>query len=138
MYLANLKEFNLKFTEFGFEESLIDSISSMGFEDATPIQENAIPLIMKGKDMIACAQTGTGKTAAFVLPVLNQLIQNPSEHITALIIVPTRELALQTDQSIQGLAYFSGISSIPVFGGGDGIVFSNEKKALVQGVNILI
>ncbi|MBL7837160.1 MAG: DEAD/DEAH box helicase [Bacteroidetes bacterium] len=110
----------------------------MGFESPTPIQSLAIPVIQQGKDLIACAQTGTGKTAAFVLPVLDKLSKNPSDDTKALIVVPTRELAIQIDQSIQGLSYFTSISSLAIYGGGDGVVFEKEKKALTQGANIII
>ena len=110
----------------------------MGFEAPTPIQSMAIPVIQTGKDLIACAQTGTGKTAAFVLPVLDFISKNPSEETKALIIVPTRELALQIDQAIQGLSYFTSISSLAIYGGSDGSVFDREKKALIEGANIII
>jgi superfamily II DNA/RNA helicase len=110
----------------------------MGFETPTPIQELAIPIILSGSDLIACAQTGTGKTAAFVLPILNALSKNQSDSIHALIIVPTRELAIQIDQAIQGFAYFTGTSCIAIYGGGDGLVFAQEKKALIEGANIII
>ncbi|HEY1045530.1 MAG TPA: DEAD/DEAH box helicase, partial [Bacteroidia bacterium] len=110
----------------------------MGFETPTPVQEQAIPIIQQQKDLIACAQTGTGKTAAFVLPILDHLSRFPSEHITSLIVVPTRELALQIDNAIQGFSYFTGASSIAIYGGGDGQVFAREKKALVEGANVII
>ena len=95
----------------------------MGYTNPTPIQEMAIPAILKGDDLIACAQTGTGKTGAFLLPVLNLITQNHEEKTSTLILTPTRELAQQIDQQVEGLAYFPGISSIAVFGGGDGIVY---------------
>jgi superfamily II DNA/RNA helicase len=110
----------------------------MGFEKPTPIQEQAIPIILSGKDLIACAQTGTGKTAAFVLPILHKLAENPSDTTNTLIIVPTRELALQIDQALQGFSYFTSVSSLAIYGGGDGISFEQEKKALTQGANIII
>ncbi len=128
----------MKFSEFNLEHDLQNSIDSMGFVDATPIQEKAIPVILSGKDLIACAQTGTGKTAAFLLPILNKLTQNPSEHVNTLIVVPTRELALQIDQTLQGLTYFSNISSIAIYGGNDGMAFQKEKKAFLEGTNIII
>lgn len=128
----------MNFTDFNFESSLQSSIESMGFVNATPIQEQAIPLILQGKDLIACAQTGTGKTAAFLLPVLNRLTQEPSDHTDTLIVVPTRELAIQIDTALQGLTYFSGISSMAIYGGNDGTAFQNEKKAFVEGTNIII
>lgn len=110
----------------------------MGFVNATPIQEQAVPLILDGKDLIACAQTGTGKTAAFLLPVLNRLTKEPSDYTDTLIVVPTRELAIQIDTALQGLTYFSGISSMAIYGGNDGAAFQNEKKAFVEGTNIII
>ncbi len=112
----------------------------MGFEEATPIQEQAIPIILNNKDLLACAQTGTGKTAAFLLPVLQKISDNANEDesINTLIIVPTRELAVQIDNQIQGLGYFVGVSSIAIYGGGDGSSWDNQKKALVKGADIIV
>ena len=110
----------------------------MGFEKPTPIQEMAIPVIMENKDLIACAQTGTGKTAAFILPILNRISKQGSNTLNTLILAPTRELAIQIDQQIQGFAYFLGISSIPIYGGGDGIVWEQQKKALETGAEIIV
>ncbi len=110
----------------------------MGFQKLTPIQEQAIPTIIANKDLIACAQTGTGKTAAFLLPIINKLTKEPSDHTDTLIIVPTRELAIQIDEALQGFAYFTPVSSLAIFGGGDGIAFEQEKRALTQGANIII
>ncbi len=130
----------MKFKDFGFDARLQEGIESTGYENATPIQEQVIPQILAGKDIIAAAQTGTGKTAAFLLPVINMLLTSHQEehHINALIIVPTRELAIQIAQNMEGLSYFTGLSSMAVFGGGDGIVFSNEKKALSHGADVVI
>ncbi len=128
----------MKFTEFNLEPSLQNSIESMGYENATPIQEQAIPIILEGKDLIACAQTGTGKTAAFLLPILHKLSLAPSDFTDTLIVVPTRELALQIDQALQGFTYFSSISSLAIYGGSDGQVFQKEKKAFLEGTNIII
>ena len=110
----------------------------MHFDEATPVQEKAIPAIMQGRDLLATAQTGTGKTASFVLPILNNLAINPSEKINTLIIVPTRELALQIEQAIQGFSYYINASSIAVYGGGDGIDFNLQRNALRNGVNIVV
>jgi len=111
----------------------------MGFDDATPIQEKAIPTILHKKDLIACAQTGTGKTAAFVLPSLHQLAQNADpDKVKVLILVPTRELALQIDQQIEGFSYFLPIHSIPIYGGGDGQEWAQQKKALTMGADIVV
>ncbi len=110
----------------------------MGYEKPTPIQEMAIPVIMQNKDLIACAQTGTGKTAAFILPILNKISKSGSSVLNTLILAPTRELAIQIDQQIQGFSYFLGISSIPIYGGGDGIVWEQQKKALESGAEIVV
>jgi ATP-dependent RNA helicase RhlE len=129
----------LEFKEFGFNEELLNGIEAIGFKTATPIQEQAIPLILEGKDIIASAQTGTGKTAAFLLPIINNIISNKEdEHIKTLIIVPTRELAIQIDQHMEGLSYYTSVSSIAVFGGGDGASFSREKQALSTGVDVVV
>jgi ATP-dependent RNA helicase RhlE len=128
----------LTFDEFNFDSQLLDGLNSMGFTKATPIQEQAIPIILENKDLIACAQTGTGKTAAYVLPVLNKIIKTENRHLNTLIIVPTRELAIQIDQQIEGFAYFISVSSIPVYGGGDGAVWEQQKKALKEGADIII
>ena len=110
----------MKFDEFGFNESILEAISYMGFETPTPVQEEAIPKILEGLDLIACAQTGTGKTAAFILPILNKLCNSKHDLIDTLIIVPTRELAVQIDQQIEAFAYFAGVHSYAVYGGGPG------------------
>lgn len=128
----------MKFEEFNLSQQLIEAISYMGFTEATPIQEQAIPLILSQKDMIACAQTGTGKTAAYILPVLNRMINKIPQGINTLIIVPTRELALQIDQQIQGFSYFSNIQSISVYGGGDGAGWDVERRALEGNCNIIV
>ena len=110
----------------------------MGFDTPTPIQEMAIPVILTGKDLIACAQTGTGKTAAFVLPILNKITKSGTSTLNTLILAPTRELAIQIDQQIQGFSYFLGVSSVPIYGGGDGIVWDQQKKALETGAEIVV
>lgn len=129
----------MKFTEFGFNPQLMEGIDASGYETATPVQEQVIPSILAGHDIIASAQTGTGKTAAFLLPVMNKLIDHSHENqVSALIIVPTRELAIQISQHIEGLSYFTNISSIAVFGGTDGQSFVTEKKALQLGADIVV
>ena len=110
----------------------------MGYETATPVQEKAIPLILENQDLIACAQTGTGKTVAFVLPILNKLIGKKTSNTDTLIIVPTRELAIQIEQQIQGLSYFISVGSIAVYGGGDGKDWVVEQDALLQGTDIIV
>lgn len=129
----------MTFHEFGFEARLIEGIESLGFESATPIQEQAIPAILDGKDLIGSAQTGTGKTAAFLLPIIHKIITVPHDDvIKALVIVPTRELATQIDQQMEGLSYFTPVSSIPVYGGTDGASFSRERQALTNGADMVI
>lgn len=128
----------MDFTSFNFEPSLQEGLDAMGFENPTPIQEKAIPVILDNKDLIACAQTGTGKTAAFILPVLNKISKSGSEKLNTIVLAPTRELAIQIDQQIQGFSYFLGISSIPIYGGGDGIVWEQQKKALETGAEIVV
>ena len=128
----------MRFTEFGFEAEVLDGLEAMRFEEATPVQQETIPLIMQGKDLIACAQTGTGKTAAFLLPVLNALILKKQAGTTSLILVPTRELAIQIDQQIQGFSYFLPITSIAVYGGNDAGLWDQQRKALISGANIVV
>lgn len=129
----------MNFKELGLNEQLIESISYMGFDQATPIQERAIPQILNSKDLIACAQTGTGKTAAFILPVIHQLLEGKRNHIiSTVVIVPTRELAIQIDQQIQGFSYFTDIASIAIYGGGDGDNWEEQKKAITNGVDIIV
>jgi superfamily II DNA/RNA helicase len=128
----------LKFKEFDFVPEIMEGLESMGFVECTPVQELAMPVIWEGKDLIACAQTGTGKTAAYLLPVLNRITANPGQGINTLIIAPTRELVLQIDQQIEGFSYFSGATSLAVYGGGEGAAFDQQKAALVQGADIIV
>ena len=129
----------LDFSEFGFYPDLLDGIEALNFKTATPIQEQAIPLILQGKDVIGIAQTGTGKTAAFVLPVINKILEsNEAHHTQALIVVPTRELAMQIDQAIEAYSYFTDISSIAIYGGGGGKDFAQGKEAITRGADIII
>ena len=118
-------------------EHLMEALSYMGFDEATPIQEQAIPVIMDGKDLIASAQTGTGKTAAFLLPILHKLTDK-HDQLNTLIIVPTRELAIQIDQQIEGFSYFTHVTSLPVYGGGEGQDWETQKKALTKGAEIIV
>lgn len=128
----------MTFEELKLEETLLEALSYMGFETATPIQEQAIPIILSGQDILACAQTGTGKTAAFILPILNKLAQKPAKGVNTVVIAPTRELALQIDQQIQAFAYFVNASSCPIYGGGDGGDFESQKRALTKGTDIIV
>lgn len=128
----------MKFSELGLHEQILEAISYMGFDTATPVQELAIPAVLGGKDLIACAQTGTGKTGAFVLPILNKMIGKEDTKINTLIIVPTRELAVQIEQQIQGLSYFVSVGSIAIYGGGDGKGWDVQRNALEKGTDIIV
>jgi len=130
----------LTFEDFHFHPDIIGGIKTMGFEQPTPVQEQAIPNIMQGKDIIACAQTGTGKTAAFVLPILSKLASLPIKlnYINTLVIVPTRELAIQIDMQVEGFAYFSPASSIAIYGGNDRDNWDRQRAAIESGVDFLI
>tara|TARA_B100001105_G_scaffold65127_2_gene50987 strand:- start:4734 stop:5960 length:1227 start_codon:yes stop_codon:yes gene_type:complete len=129
----------MNFTTFKFGNKLQEGLDMMGFEKATPIQKQAIPIIQEGRDLIACAQTGTGKTAAFVLPILDKLTKTRQDNkVNTIIIAPTRELAKQIDMQIEGFSYFTNSSSYPIYGGGTGVEFDNQKQALVNGADIII
>lgn len=130
----------MKFSDFGLAEPIVEGLDAIGFEKPTPVQQQAIPIIMQKRDLIACAQTGTGKTAAFLLPIMDAIIREPNHGtgIKALIIAPTRELAIQIDQQLEGLAYFANVSSIAVYGGGSGSLFDQEKKALQKGADVVV
>lgn len=129
----------MDFSAFNFHPDLLDGIESLNFKTATPIQEQAIPLILEGKDLIGIAQTGTGKTAAFILPILDMILDMPEDNTTkALVIVPTRELAMQIDQAVEAYSYFTGVSCIAVYGGSGGSEFSQERQALTKGAEIII
>jgi superfamily II DNA/RNA helicase len=128
----------MTFDELQLAPSLLEAMDYMGFTEATPVQEQAIPVILNDRDLIACAQTGTGKTAAFVLPILEKLIGREERGVNTLVIVPTRELAIQIEQQIQGLSYFMDIGSIAIYGGGDVNAFIAQKEALRKGAEIII
>ncbi len=130
----------MTFSAFNLSPALLDGLDAMGFTKPTPVQEQAVPLILKGKDIIASAQTGTGKTAAFLLPILDKISRQADEnhHINTLVLVPTRELALQIDQQVEGFGYFVGVSSISVYGGGSGATWDQQRKALESGADIII
>ena len=128
----------MNFNEFDLHADVLNAVDSMNYQLATPIQEQAIPHILQGKDLLACAQTGTGKTAAYLIPILDKVAHESSTHTGALILVPTRELAVQIDQQIQGLGYFVGATSIAVYGGNKGPEWDQQKKALTQGADIII
>lgn len=128
----------LTFSSFGFDDGIMQGLDSIGYEIPTPIQSQIIPHIMAGHDVIGCAQTGTGKTAAYLLPILHRIVQTPVKGINTIIIAPTRELAIQIAQQLEGFSYFLNISSLPVYGGTDGKEWEQQRKALSQGVDIVV
>ncbi len=130
----------MKFFELDLEDSVLDALDSMNFQECTPVQEQTIPVILEGHDLIGVAQTGTGKTAAYLLPVINQLSKGgyPTDAINCVIMSPTRELAQQIDQQMEGFSYFLPISSVAVYGGNDGIRFEQEKRSLTMGADVVI
>lgn len=128
----------MRFDEFDLHDDILDAVYDMGFEKASQIQEMAIPIILEDHDLLACAQTGTGKTAAFALPILDIISEEDSHDLSTLIIVPTRELAIQINQQIQGFSYYLNINSIAIYGGREGADWSEESKALTSGTNIIV
>ncbi len=130
----------MRFDELDLDDSVLDGLEAMNFVETTPIQELAIPPILAGKDLIGCAQTGTGKTAAYVLPIISQLSRGgyPQDAINAVIMAPTRELAQQIDQQIDGFTYFVSVSAVAVYGGTDGIAYARQERGLQMGADIVI
>ena len=131
----------MDFYDLDLNDSVLDALDDMHFTDTTPIQEYAIPPILEGRDLIGVAQTGTGKTAAYLLPVLSKLSDGgyPADAINCIIMAPTRELAQQIDQAMQGFAYYlDDISSVAVYGGNDGIRYEQEKRGFETGASIII
>ena len=130
------------FEDLDLTDDVLDALYDMHFEQCTPIQEKAIPAALSGRDVIAVAQTGTGKTAAFLLPVINELgKREASDKIKCVVMTPTRELALQIDGQMQGFSYFLPISSLPIYGGTDGEGYARQQHGLKMGaevVNILL
>ena len=128
----------MKFKDFDFTEEMLQGLDAMRFEEPTPVQEQAIPIIQKGNDVIAVAQTGTGKTAAFLLPILNKIQRSGGGKLNTLILAPTIELAMQIDQQMEGFSYFIGTSSIAIYGGGTGSSFEAERTALTQVADLIV
>lgn len=128
------------FDELDINDDLLDALDIMNFVECTPIQERAIPLVLEGRDLLASAQTGTGKTAAYLLPVLELLSRggSPENKVNALVLVPTRELAQQVDQLLAGFAYYQDTTWIAIYGGNDGVAFAQQQRALEQGGDIAI
>ena len=130
----------MKFTELNLDDSVLQALDAMNFSECTPVQEHAIPVILEGRDLIGVAQTGTGKTAAYILPLLHRLLHDghPENAINCIIMAPTRELAQQIDQQMEGFSYFVPISSVAVYGGNDGVLYEQQKKGLTLGADVVI
>ncbi|MDE5585394.1 MAG: DEAD/DEAH box helicase [Muribaculaceae bacterium] len=130
----------MRFDQLLENDDLLDALWDMHFDECTPIQEQAIPAVLDGKDLLACAQTGTGKTAAYLLPVLDILstYEYPQDAVNCVIMAPTRELAQQIDQQMQGFSYFLPISSMPVYGGTDGHTYDQQRRSLKAGADVVI
>ena len=134
-----VSEIQTSFYDLALHPDIEDGLEAMGFKTPTPIQAEAIPHILEKKDMLGIAQTGTGKTAAFLLPTMDRILDTPDNgKVKALIVVPTRELAMQIDQAAEGFGYYTGVSSLAIYGGGTGKEFGREKKALKQGADIVV
>lgn len=130
----------MKFNELDLDEDILEALEYMHYEECTPVQAQAIPPVLEGHDVIAVAQTGTGKTAAYLLPILSNLnkYRHPEHAINCIIMAPTRELAQQIDQQMQGFSYFVDASSVAVYGGGEGHNFTMQKKGLTEGADVII
>ena len=131
----------MDFYDLDLSDNVLDALDDMNFQECTPIQEHAIPPILEGRDIIGVAQTGTGKTAAYLLPILSLLDDGgfPHDAINCVIMSPTRELAQQIDQAMQGFAYYTpGISSVAVYGGNDGIRYAQERRSFDTGADVII
>ena len=130
----------MRFAELGLDPDILRSLEAMNFHEMTPVQEATIPIILNDNDLIGCAQTGTGKTAAYTLPLLDKLIRKPNSDnvVRSLIVVPTRELAMQIDVQFQGFSYFLPLSTTVVYGGGDGIGWELQKQGMLRGSDIVV
>ena len=128
------------FDELPLADEILDALWDMHFDECTPVQEKTIPVILDGKDVISCAQTGTGKTAAYILPLLTNLLyddHDPSK-LNAIIMAPTRELAQQIDQQMEGFGFYVPFSSVAVYGGNNGQAWGTQSTGLQRGADIVI
>ncbi|MDE7438772.1 MAG: DEAD/DEAH box helicase [Muribaculaceae bacterium] len=130
----------MRFEDLLTNDDVLDGLWDMHFDECTPIQEQAIPIIMEGRDLLACAQTGTGKTAAYLLPVINMLADGgyPDDAINCVVMAPTRELAQQIDRQLQGFAYFMPVSGMAIYGGTDGHTYDQQRRSLKMGADVVI
>ena len=130
----------MRFEDLLTNDSVLDGLYDMHFDECTPIQEAAIPAVMEGRDILACAQTGTGKTAAYLLPVIHELVERgyPENQVNCVVMAPTRELAQQIDRQLQGFAYFMPVSGCAIYGGTDGYTYEQQRKSLKAGADVVI
>ena len=130
----------MRFDELPLCDAVLDGLQAMNFTEATPVQEQTIPVILNKRDVIACAQTGTGKTAAFILPLLHNLqaVPHADDKVNAIIMAPTRELAQQIDQQMEGFSYFTSFSSVAVYGGNDSQAWDVQRRGLQKGADVVI
>ena len=130
----------MDFYDLDLNDDVLDALDAMNFTTCTPIQEHTIPPLLEGRDLIGVAQTGTGKTAAYLLPILSLLSDGgyPDDAINCIIMSPTRELAQQIDQAMEGFSYYVPVSSVAVYGGNDGIRYEQERRGLALGADVII
>ena len=130
----------MRFDELDLSDEVLDALDAMRFEECTPIQEQTIPVILEGNDLIACAQTGTGKTAAYLRPVIDRIAfgDYPTDAVNCIVMSPTRELAMQIDQQMEGFGYFLPVSSLAIYGGTDGAGFTRQQHGLKAGADVVI
>lgn len=128
------------FDELALSDEVLDALWDMHFDECTPVQEKTIPIILEGHDVISCAQTGTGKTAAYILPLLTNLAfdDHDPNKLNAIIMAPTRELAQQIDQQMEGFGYYVPFSSVAIYGGKDNGAWGTQVTGLQQGADIII
>lgn len=128
------------FDELDLSDDILDALWDMHFDECTPVQAEAIPIILDGRDVIACAQTGTGKTAAYILPLLTNLQRDghAEDKVNAIIMAPTRELAQQIDQQMDGFSYYAPFSSVAIYGGSDGVAWAAQENGLTKGADVVI
>ncbi|MDE6279940.1 MAG: DEAD/DEAH box helicase [Paramuribaculum sp.] len=128
------------FDELDLSDDILDALDEMQFSTCTPIQEQSIPYVLDGRDLIAVAQTGTGKTAAYLLPVIDRLyrLPQPEDSVNCIVMAPTRELAQQIDRQMEGFAYYLPLTSIAIYGGTDGRTFGEQERALKKGADVVI
>ena len=130
----------MDFYNLDLDDKILDAVDANNYTECTPIQEKTIPAILEGHDVLGVAQTGTGKTAAYLLPIIQRLYQSAgkAEGIRSIIMAPTRELAHQIDQAMEGFSYFVPLSSLAIYGGNDGIRFEQESRSLRLGADMIV